>query len=201
MRALTLYLFRHGDTAWSPERRLAGRTDLPLTEHGEQSARELGARLRGARFERVFVSPLARARRTAELCGFGAASQIDDRLIELDFGRYEGLTVADVRRERTGWTYLGDGCPDGEGPTEIGLRADAFLTDLENTTGSVAVFAHSVLLRVLTARYLGLPPGAGRHLKLAPASMSILTYDEVDDARTIAAWNDRGHLTDSGPLF
>lgn len=201
MQGLTIYLFRHGDTAWSPERRLAGRTDLPLTEQGEQSARQLGERLRGARFDHVLVSPLVRARRTAELAGFGAVAERDDRLIEIDFGRYEGLTVADVRRDRPGWAYLREGSPDGEGPAELGARADAFLRDLAERTGTVALFAHSVLLRVLTARYLGLPVEAARNLLLAPASVAILAHDEVEGVPVIAAWNDRRHLTDQGGFF
>src|SRR5688572_12198412 len=123
MRQLTIYLCRHGDTAWSAERRLAGRTDLPLIEVGERNARQLGERLRDVSFDRVCASPLARARRTAELAGLGALAASDERLLEMDFGRYDGLTVEEIRRERPGWTYLRDGCPGGEGPLELGARA------------------------------------------------------------------------------
>ena len=194
MCPLTLYLCRHGDTPWSDERRLAGRSDIPLIEVGEQNARQLGERLHGIAFEKVFVSPLLRARRTAELAGFGARAEVDERLIEMDFGRYDGLTIADVRRDRPGWTYLQDGCPDGEGPSELGRRADAFLADLEAVHGNVVLFAHSVLLRVLTARFLGLSPEYGRKFMMAPGALSILTYDAVDDSRAISVWNDGHHL-------
>jgi probable phosphoglycerate mutase len=189
-----LYLCRHGDTKWSGQRRLAGRNDIPLVEQGELNARLLGDRLRAVHFERVLVSPLSRARRTAELALGEVNAVVDERLLEIDFGEYDGRTVAEIRRERPGWTYLRDGCPGGEGPEDIGRRADALLADLEPLSGNVALFAHSVILRVLTARYLGLPPGAGRLFMLSPGALSILGYDTVDDSRAIAAWNDRQHL-------
>jgi broad specificity phosphatase PhoE len=194
MTGPTLYLCRHGDTAWSGERRLAGRTDLPLVQIGEQNARQLGQRLSSASFARVLVSPLERARRTAELAGFGAVAQIDERLLEMDFGRYDGRTIAEIRQERPGWTYLRDGCPGGEDAADLGRRCDALLAELAATTGNVALFAHSVILRVLAARFLGLPPEAGRKLMLSPGALGVLGYDEVDDSRAIATWNDRHHL-------
>src|ERR1700759_408395 len=93
----TIYLCRHGDTAWSGERRLAGRTDLPLTEQGERNAAQLGARLNSIKFDRVISSPLLRARRTAELAGFPDAT-IDPRLIEMNFGEYDGRTREEIVR-------------------------------------------------------------------------------------------------------
>ena len=195
MRQLTIYLCRHGDTAWSEERRLAGRIDIPLVERGERNARQLGERLQGVRFDRVLASPLSRARRTLELAGLGAGATLDERLLEMDFGRYEGRSVEEIRQERPGWTYLRDGCPGGEGPLEIGARADALLAELEPLGGNVALFAHSVILRVLAARYLGLDAGGGRLLMLSPGALCVLGYDPVDDSRAIAAWNDRRHLT------
>ena len=192
-----LYLCRHGDTAWSAQRRLAGRTDLPLVAAGEENARRLGNRLRGVVFDHVLVSPLARARRTAALAAVGSAV-VDERLLEMDFGRYDGLTVEEIRRDRPGWTYLRDGCPDGEGPADLGRRADALLEQLGAAQGTVALFGHSVMLRVLAARYLSLPPEAGRLLMLAPGALCILGYDAVGDSRAIAGWNDRHHLTNQG---
>ncbi len=112
----------------------------------------------------------------------------------MNFGRYEGKMVADIRVDHPGWAYLKDGCPDGESPADLGARVDAFLADLRGLTGTSVIFAHSVILRVLTARYLGLPPGGGRNLMLAPGSISVLGYDPIDDAPAIVAWNDRGHL-------
>lgn len=195
MPDLTIYLCRHGDTAWSAERRLAGRSDIPLVEHGERNAEQLGKRLEGIPFDRVLVSPLGRARRTAELAGFGPAAGVDARLLEMDFGRYEGLTVAEIRRDHPGWTYLRDGCPSGEGPDDLGRRADALLDELSLAGGRVLLFGHSVILRVLAARFLGLPPGSGRQLMMSPGALSVLGYDKVDDSRAIASWNDRQHLS------
>jgi broad specificity phosphatase PhoE len=199
MQQLTIYLCRHGDTAWSSERRLAGRTDLPLIDVGESNARQLGERLRDVSFARVLASPLTRARRTAELAGLGALAELDERLLEMDFGRYDGLTVDEIRRERPGWTYLRDGCPGGEGPLDIGARADALLAELQGVAGNVALFAHSVILRVFTARFLGLPPGSGRLFMLAPGALCVLGYDAVDDSRAIAAWNERSLLRGGAP--
>ena len=189
-----LYLCRHGDTAYSPVRRLAGRTDLDLTEVGEDTARRLGARLASVPFDRVWTSPLLRARRTAVLAGFGERAVIDARIAEMDFGSYEGQMVLDIRSTRPGWTFLKDGCPGGESPDDLAARADAFLAELAGLDGRSVIFAHSVILRALTARYLGLPVGSGRNFMLAPGSISILDYDPIDDANTIVAWNDRAHL-------
>jgi broad specificity phosphatase PhoE len=198
MAGLTIYLCRHGDTAWSASRRLAGRTDIPLVEQGEANARQVGRRVGQNRFDRVIVSPLMRARRTAELAGFGEVAAVDDRLIEMNFGTYEGLTVEEIHRERPGWTYLRDGCPEGEMPDDVSRRADALLSDLLSdlraTGGMILLFGHSVILRVLAVRFMGWPAGFGRHLMLSPASVSALSYDVVDDAPAIAFWNDRHHV-------
>jgi broad specificity phosphatase PhoE len=190
--APVIYLCRHGDTAWSPMRRLAGRTDLDLTEPGQDKARQLGRRLAGLAFDRVWMSPLLRTRRTAELAGFAARAVGDDRLIEMSFGAYEGQTVQEVRVTRPGWTYLQDGCPGGETAEDLGRRADAVLAELRALGGTTLIFGHSVVSRVMTARFLELPPRAGRHFMLAPGAISVLGYDPVDDAPAIAAWNDRG---------
>lgn len=190
--APVIYLCRHGDTAWSPVRRLAGRTDLDLTEAGEDKARRLGARLAGLAFDRVWMSPLLRTRRTAELAGFGARAVGDERLVEMSFGAYEGKTVQEIRETRPGWTYLKDGCPDGETADDLGRRVDAVLGELRALGGATLIFGHSVVIRVLTARFLDLPARAGRHFMLAPGAISVLGYDPVDDAPAIAAWNDRG---------
>lgn len=187
----TIYLCRHGDTAWSPERRLAGRTDLPLTEAGEATARRLRSKLAGIVFDRVWVSPLGRARRTAELAGFGDRAVVDDRLIEMNFGSYDGRTVAEIRVERPGFAYLRDGNPDGESPQDLAARADAVLADLRAAGGTTLIIGHSVIHRVVAARWLGLPPGFARHLQVGPGAIGVLAYDQVEDAPAIASWNDR----------
>jgi len=188
----TIYLVRHGDTKWSPERRLAGRTDLPLTADGEANAKKLAPRLAALTFDRVYTTPLVRAQRTAELAGFADRAAIDPRLIEMSFGDYEGRTVQEIRVERPGYAYLKDGCPHGENAADLGARADSWLA--EQREGTVLVFAHSVIMRVLTARFLGFPPEAGRHFFFAPVAIGILGFDPVDAAPAVQAWNDRAHL-------
>jgi len=188
----TIYLVRHGDTKWSPERRLAGRTDLPLTDDGEANAKKLVPRLAQIAFDRVYTTPLQRARRTAELAGFADRAVVDPRLIEMSFGDYEGRTVQEIRVERPGYAYLKDGCPNGETATDLGARVDSWLAD--QRTGTVLVFAHSVIMRVLTARFLGFPPEAGRHFFFSPVAIGILGFDPVDAAPAVQAWNDRAHL-------
>jgi broad specificity phosphatase PhoE len=190
----TIYLVRHGDTAWSGERRLAGRTDLPLTEQGERNAVQLGERLKSVHFDRVIVSPLLRARQTAELAGFAGMAVVDPRMIEMNFGEYDGKTRDEIIRVRPGWTYLRDGCPGGETAAAVGRRADAILADLRGQRQTVLLFGHSVILRVLTARWLTLPPQAGGHFMLSPASLCMLAHDAVEDAPAIGFWNDRSHI-------
>jgi probable phosphoglycerate mutase len=184
-----LYLCRHGDTPWSAERRFAGRTDLPLTPEGEEAAARLGRRLVGKHYDRILTSPLLRARRTAEIAGF--SPQVDPRLIEIDFGDYDGRTRAEIVRERPGWTYVRNGNPGGETVAHVAERIDSLLPELQ---GQVVIFAHAVVLRVLAARWLGQPPSFAENLSLAPASLSILHHDPVDDAPALALWNDRSHL-------
>jgi broad specificity phosphatase PhoE len=183
-----LYLCRHGDTAYSPTRRLAGaRTDLDLTADGEATARRVGERLRGITFAHVLCSPMLRARRTAELAGFGNAV-LDPRLREMDFGDYEGKTIADIRAARPGFAYLKDGCPNGETAADVGARADAVLAELDADRDHTLIVAHSVIIRVMTARYLGLPPERGRNFYVAAGAIAMVGWDPVDNAPTVRAW-------------
>jgi probable phosphoglycerate mutase len=185
----TIYLLRHGDTEWSPFRRLAGRIDLDLTAAGEATARAVGARLASARFDRVWMSPQRRARRTAELAGFGGVAIADPRLVEMDFGQYEGKTTAEVRAERPGWTALREGCPSGETGADMATRLSPVVDDLRKLEGTTLLVAHSVVIRVMTALWVGQPPGFGRNLMVAPGGLAILDFDPVDDAYAIRGWN------------
>jgi broad specificity phosphatase PhoE len=190
--SVTIYLVRHGDTEWSPVRRLAGRTDLPLTAVGEANAAKLAPRLARHVFDHVYVSPLSRARRTAELAGYAARAVPDERLLEMSFGAYEGKTVQEIRGERPGYAYLKDGCPGGEDAAALGRRCDSWLAEQQG--GTVLVFAHSVIMRVLTARFLGFAPEAARHFFFAPTAIAVLGWDPVDDAPAVQLWNDGAHL-------
>ncbi len=189
-----IYLARHGETAWSLSGQHTGITDIPLTEHGEQNARNLGERLRGTRFVKVFTSPLQRARRTCELSGFGSQVEIDPDLVEWNYGDYEGKRTADIRKERPDWFLFRDGCPSGETPNEIGARADRVITRLRSINGDVLIFSHGHFLRVLASRWLGIPASDGRLLLLTTASLSILGYEHNLQEPVLRLWNDDRHV-------
>ena len=189
-----LYLARHGETAWSLSGQHTGLTDLPLTERGERNARQLGERLKGLKFARVFTSPLQRAARTCELAGFGGAAEVEPGLLEWDYGRYEGRTTADVHRERPGWYIFRDGCPDGESPEQVGARADRVVSWVRAVQGDVLLFSSGQFLRVLAARWLGLEPGAGRYFLLSTASLSALSYEHNRSQPAIRLWDDTQHV-------
>ncbi len=158
----TLYLARHGETAWSLSGQHTGLTDLPLTERGERNARNLGPRLAGLTFAKVFTSPLQRATRTCELAGFAAAAEVDRDLVEWDYGDYEGLRTAEIHDKRPEWKLFRDGCPGGESPDQIGARADRVVGRVRAVKGDVLIFSSGHFLRVLAARWLGLEPVNGR---------------------------------------
>ena len=187
-------LARHGETAWSLSGQHTGRTDLPLTERGEHHARALGGRLCRSSFAAVLTSPSQRAVRTCELAGFGAAAGVEPDLAEWDYGRYEGRRTADILAENPGWQLFRDGCPGGESPSDIGARADRVVTRLRAIGGDVLVFSSGHILRVLTARWLGLDPAAGRFVMLGTASLSRIGYEHDLSEPAIRLWNDTGHL-------
>lgn len=189
-----VYLARHGETAWTLSHQHTGLTDLPLTGHGEQDARRLGERLMGIAFANVLTSPLQRARRTSELAGFPEAD-VDRELVEWNYGRYEGLKTAEIRRERPDWDLFRDGCPGGESLAEIGDRADRVIARLRTIPGDVLLFSSGHFLRVLAARWLGLDSGDGRHLLLGTAALSVLGYEHNATEPVIRHWNDVTHVS------
>jgi probable phosphoglycerate mutase len=189
-----VYLARHGETEWTITRRHTGRSDIPLTERGERNARSLGERLAGMTFDRVFVSPMQRARRTCELAGFAAHAELHDDLQEWDYGEYEGLTTAAIRSARPGWNMFRDGCAGGESVAAIGSRCDRIIARLRAKSGRVLLFGHSHCFRVLAARWLGLPPGDARLFVLGTASFSMLGYEHDRDEPAIRLWNDDRHV-------
>ncbi|MEU4881530.1 histidine phosphatase family protein [Streptomyces althioticus] len=190
-----LYLARHGETEWSRSGRHTGGTDLPLTPAGEAQARSLAPLLAGRAFALVLTSPLARARRTAELAGLAGAEPEPD-LREWDYGAYEGVTTADIHTTRPDWDLWTDGVPPGEtfpgeSPEQVGARADRVLARIGGALerGDVMLVAHGHLLRVLTARRLGLPPSHGRLFRLETGTLSRLSLEH--DSPVIAEWNTR----------
>jgi probable phosphoglycerate mutase len=196
---LQIYFIRHGETAWSLSGQHTGRTDLPLTPHGEAMARELATALKGIDFSLVLTSPRLRARTTCKLAGFdGTRVQLEPNLAEWDYGDYEGLRTAEIHEMHPAWDVWKDGCPGGETPAGVSERADhliARLIDASDLTGNVIAFSHGQFGRALAARWIGLPVTQGQHFAIAPASISILGFEaDHPHRRVISLWNS----TDSG---
>lgn len=186
-----LYLVRHGETEWSRSGRHTGRSDIPLTEAGEAAARGVAERLQGLAFAAVWSSPSLRARTTCALAGFGEGTVIKDDLAEWDYGAYEGITTKQILAERPGWQLFRDGCPQGEDAAQVGARADAMIEQFRQAAGTVLVFSSSHFLRVLAARWIGLPPDGGSRFVLDTASLSVLGYEHDLTEPVIRRWNQR----------
>jgi broad specificity phosphatase PhoE len=190
-----LWLIRHGETEWSRSGRHTGRSDLPLTAEGERQAERLRRRLAGHAFAQVLTSPLRRARETCRLAGLGDVAVLDDDLHEWDYGAFEGRTSADIEAEVPGWSLWTHGVRGGESVEQVGVRAERSLARARAVGGDVALVSHGHLLRVLTARWLGLPAVDGRLFVLDPASLSVLGHEH--EAAVIRLWNEASAGTDS----
>jgi broad specificity phosphatase PhoE len=189
-----LILLRHGETEWSRDGRHTGRTDLPLTPRGEAAAAALAPALAARDVVATFTSPAQRAVWTAELAGLTEA-KLDPDLWEWDYGGYEGMTTAQIRQQHPGW-YLwrdgvipGDAAHPGETVEQVGARADRVLARVAPllADGDVALVAHGHVLRVLTARFLGLEPSAGRLFRLDTGTISTLGAEHREPV--ILSWN------------
>lgn len=187
---LNLYLIRHSETEWSISGRHTSRTEIPLTEHGQKNASELGERLRTVQFTHVFTSPRQRAQQTCNLVGLTPIPQIEEDLAEWDYGDYEGLRVAEIYKIQPGWNVFRDGCPGGEMPVHISDRADRFISRLRTLNGNVALFTHGHFGCALAARWTKLPVIWGAHFTLGTASLSILGFEPSDpNLPIISLWN------------
>lgn len=189
-----VWLVRHGETEWSIGGRHTGRTDVPLTADGRAQARALGARVGPRDFSLVLTSPLARATDTARLAGHGEDALADPDLVEWDYGTLEGMTTPEIRQTYPGWTVWDGPWPEGETPAQVGARVDRVIERClaPNVTGDVLLFGHGHLLRVLTARWLGLTPDAGRLLALSTATVGVLGWER--EHPVIESWNVDCHL-------
>jgi probable phosphoglycerate mutase len=189
-----VWLIRHGETEWSRSGRHTGRTDVPLTDAGREQASSLRARLADHTFANVLTSPLARAAETARIVGLEPAAEVDEDLREWDYGAFEGRTTAEIRTELPDWTIWTGPWRDGETAAQIGERADRVIARLRapDIDGDVAVFAHGHLLRVLAARWVGLPASGGGRFELATATLSTLGWER--ERPTIELWNEACHL-------
>ena len=183
-----LVLVRHGETEWSRAHRHTSSTDLALTPTGDRQARALAPALAGRPFAAVLSSPRQRATRTAELAGL-TVTAVDHDLAEWNYGQYEGLTTDEIRRTRPDWLLWTDGCPDGESPAQIGARIDRVLARVRPllTGADVALVGHGHALRVVAARWIGLPPSDGRLLRLDTATLSTLGFEH--EREVILRWN------------
>jgi probable phosphoglycerate mutase len=184
-----LTLVRHGETEWSATGRHTGRSDIPLTTAGEEAARRVADRLQGLSVAAVWTSPSQRARTTSELAGFGPRAVVKDDLAEWNYGAYEGLTTRQILADRPGWQLFRDGCPQGESAADVGARADRIIAGVRRAGGSVLVFSSAHFLRVLAARWLGLPPEGGAHFVLDTASVSVLGYEHDLTEPVVRRWN------------
>jgi broad specificity phosphatase PhoE len=185
-----LWLIRHGETEWSLSGAHTSRTDIALTDHGRKRAEELREFLNGRRFAAVLTSPMQRARETCAIAGYGDVAVVEDGLKEWDYGVYEGKTTKEIRVEHPGWSVWKDEIVGGEAVEHVGERADAVIAKSLAATGedgSVALFAHAHILRILAARWIGLPATGGSVLALGTGSVSVLGFER--ETRVIQSWN------------
>jgi probable phosphoglycerate mutase len=182
-----LVLARHGATEWSRNGRHTGRTDLPLLDDGREDAKRLQAPLAQRSFEKVLSSPLTRALDTCKLAGLGDRVELTDQLLEWDYGDYEGITTADICKDRPGWNLWTDGCPGGESASEVGARMDSLIAELTEIDGDVALFGHGHALRVLATRWIGLPPENGALFVLSTGTLSVLGSEH--EWHAFRTWN------------
>jgi broad specificity phosphatase PhoE len=190
-----VFIARHGETAWSLSGQHTGRTDLPLTERGERTARRLGERLRELTFTKVFTSPLQRAFGTCALAGYADIAVVDPDLVEWDYGEYEGRRTAEIVSETPGWQLFVDGCPGGESPREVAERADRVVSRVRAVANNVLLFSSGHFIRVMAARWLGLEPTSNsRYFALSTASLSALGYERDLSRPVIQLWNETRHV-------
>src|SRR6266404_6397333 len=146
-----VWLIRHGETEWTVSRRHTGLTNLPLTLAGEEQAKALRRRLKGVSFARVFYSPLQRAARTCELAGYDSVAEVDKNLVEWNYGDYEGKIRPEILADRPDWIIFRDGCPNGESPMDVAVRAYRVISRIRTINGNVAIFRPGIF----AARLLG----------------------------------------------
>jgi broad specificity phosphatase PhoE len=182
-----IVIVRHGQTEWSHAGKHTSRTDLSLTADGRRRASLLREALASRLFSLVLSSPLRRARETCELAGFGDAAVLSDDLREWDYGEYEGLTTPEIRQRDPDWRLWRDGCPGGERPDEVGRRADRALSHLRGAGGDAIAFAHGHILRVLSARWIGMEPSAGARFALSAGAVCVLGHER--ETEVLQQWN------------
>jgi broad specificity phosphatase PhoE len=185
-----LWLVRHGETEWSLSGAHTSRTDIPLTAHGRKRAEELRDYLKGTNFDAVFESPMQRAKETCAIAGFGDRAVVENGLKEWDYGVYEGKTTKEIQAEIPGWSVWKNEIVGGESVEHVGERADGVIARALAAApegGKVALFAHAHILRILAARWVGLPATGGSLLALGTGSVSVMGWER--ETRVISSWN------------
>ena len=182
-----IWLIRHGETPWTLSGQHTGKTDIELTATGKLMAQAIGRELAGRHFDLILTSPRVRARETCRLSGYAETAVIDDDLQEWDYGAYEGRTSADIKKEVPDWSLWREGVPDGETIAAASARVDRAIQRALACPGDVALYAHGHILRVLAARWVGLPPDGGRYFSLDAGSISTLGYEHK--LHVISKWN------------
>jgi probable phosphoglycerate mutase len=186
-----LWLIRHGETEWSLSGQHTSTSDIALTEHGRQRAVELKEYLNGRKFAAVFTSPMSRAKETCAIAGYGDVAQVEENLMEWNYGESEGKTTKQMR-EKYGptWSVWTDPIVGGESVEHVGERADKVIARAlaaAGDAGQVALFAHAHILRILAARWIGLPATGGKLFGLGTGSVSVLGFER--ETRVISKWN------------
>ena len=184
---MNMFAIRHGETAWSLTGQHTGTTDILLTDNGRRLAERMRPVLAKIAFGLVLCSPMQRARETCALAGLGDKAVIDADLVEWNYGDYEGLTPKQIHEVAPDWLIFRDGCPGGETPEQVGARVDRVIVRSRAVDGDVALFGHGHVLRVLAARWIGLPAGGGQHFLLGTGTLCVLGY--YRDIPAVRVWN------------
>ena len=184
---MNVFAIRHGETAWSLTGQHTGTTDILLTDNGRRLAERMRPVLAKIAFGLVLCSPMQRARETCALAGLGDKAVIDSDLVEWNYGDYEGLTPKQIHEVAPNWLIFRDGCPGGEAPDQVGARVDRVIVRSRAVDGDVALFGHGHVLRVLAARWIGLPAGGGQHFLLGTGTLCVLGY--YRDIPAVRVWN------------
>lgn len=193
---LRVYLVRHGETPWSRSGQHTGKTDIALTQHGEDQARALAPLLNVIKFDHVLTSPALRARQTSELAGYAGQAFVDSDFAEWDYGDYEGKRSSEIRTGRPGWNVFRNGCPGGESARDVTSRTDRAGVLLRALSGNILIFSHGHFSRSLAVRWIGLPIIEAQHFRMDPASISILAFDPAHpELAVIAQWNSTPAMT------
>jgi broad specificity phosphatase PhoE len=182
-----VFAIRHGETAWSLSGQHTGTTDLPLTDNGRRLAERMRPVLATNTFDLVLCSPMQRARETCELAGLGDKAVVDPDLLEWNYGEYEGLTPKQIYEVAPGWLIFRDGCPGGETARQVGVRVDRLIARSRTIGGDIALFGHGHMLRVLVARWIGMPARGGQHFALDTGTLCVLGY--YREIPAVLVWN------------